>query len=208
MHPDRDVDPPPGGGSKTFLIILALAAAIVAVIYVARSPGRSPVGISHHGVGNPLSKLDVEPLLNTDRRVTLADVRGQVTLVNFWGPWCPPCLMELPELLQLEKKYRGRDDVRVLLVSSSGGSGQTLEELHADTESVLLRERGDSPIYHDEDNNTIEALIDSAQLQGFAFPTTILLDGTGTIRAVWSGYHRRFVEEMGQAIEQTLAKKG
>ena len=36
-----------------------------------------------------LSDLDGKPL-------RLADQRGRVTLLNFWGSWCPPCQKEIP----------------------------------------------------------------------------------------------------------------
>jgi thiol-disulfide isomerase/thioredoxin len=41
----------------------------------------------------------------------LADYRGQLVLVNFWAPWCPPCRREMPDLQAFHEKY---DDVTVL----------------------------------------------------------------------------------------------
>ncbi len=34
---------------------------------------------------------------------------GQVTLLVFWATWCQPCLMEIPTLVELQEKYRGRN---------------------------------------------------------------------------------------------------
>jgi len=36
-------------------------------------------------------------------RVTLADFRGQVVLLNFWATWCAPCIEEMPWLDQLAR---------------------------------------------------------------------------------------------------------
>ncbi|MBW1722017.1 MAG: TlpA family protein disulfide reductase [Deltaproteobacteria bacterium] len=38
--------------------------------------------------------------------VSLSDFRGKVVLVDFWATWCPPCRQSIPELVQLQKKYR------------------------------------------------------------------------------------------------------
>lgn len=35
--------------------------------------------------------------------VTLSDYRGKVVLLNFWATWCPPCIEEIPSLLQLHR---------------------------------------------------------------------------------------------------------
>ena len=40
---------------------------------------------------------------------TLADYKGKWVLVNFWATWCPPCLEEIPDLIALHDKHRGKD---------------------------------------------------------------------------------------------------
>jgi thiol-disulfide isomerase/thioredoxin len=36
---------------------------------------------------------------------TLSEQKGKWVLVNFWAPWCPDCLQEIPELNALQKHH-------------------------------------------------------------------------------------------------------
>lgn len=49
-----------------------------------------------------LQRLSGEP-------VPLSEHRGEVVLVNFWSPECPPCIQEIPDLKEFQERYSDRD---------------------------------------------------------------------------------------------------
>ena len=54
---------------------------------------------------------DAPAFLATDldgQKISTADWKGKVVLLNFWATWCPPCRAEIPMLIQLKDLYKDR----------------------------------------------------------------------------------------------------
>jgi peroxiredoxin len=44
----------------------------------------------------------------SDNSVSLHQYRGKVVLLDFWATWCLPCRHSIPELVQIQDKYRDK----------------------------------------------------------------------------------------------------
>ncbi len=59
------------------------------------------------GSGGSAAPASTFVLLDGSQR-TSADLRGKVTLVNFWATSCTTCVAEMPELVATHEKYKDR----------------------------------------------------------------------------------------------------
>lgn len=102
-------------------------------------------------------------------RTTLAELRGQVVVVNFWASWCAPCRRELPRLDALHREL-GAQGVRVLAVSIDVDAENAARFVKAGRLSL--------PVAHDGPAGLARAL-DLRHV-----PATVVLDREG--RIAWS----------------------
>jgi thiol-disulfide isomerase/thioredoxin len=58
--------------------------------------------------------------------VSTAQWRGKVVLLTFWATWCPPCRDEIPELIDLQARYK--DQLQVIGVSLDDAPPQEVRE--------------------------------------------------------------------------------
>jgi cytochrome c biogenesis protein CcmG, thiol:disulfide interchange protein DsbE len=48
---------------------------------------------------------------DADHKVSLSDFRGKIVVLNFWATWCPPCVDEMPSLVQMADRMKDKNIV-------------------------------------------------------------------------------------------------
>ena len=96
-----------------------------AALLVAALAAVSCGGEAKPPAGDPAPAFDL-PLVGGGR-VTLESLHGQTVLVDFWATWCPPCLLEIPELNAVSEELAG-SRARVLAISVDGLTLEALAE--------------------------------------------------------------------------------
>ncbi len=95
-----------------------LAAAALAVVVLRALPGAAS-GAPRVGAEAPALKVKTLD----GQKLSLAELRGKVVLVNFWATWCPPCRAEMPGFESVWRE-RQKDGFVVVGLSADDGSGQ------------------------------------------------------------------------------------
>jgi cytochrome c biogenesis protein CcmG/thiol:disulfide interchange protein DsbE len=141
-------------------------------------------------IGKPAPAI-TEVALSDFPPVTPQDlVRGEVTLVNFWASWCPPCRAEHPKLLEMQAN--GLPIVGVNFKDAARDATKYLTEDGNPFESVAFDPAGRTAI----------------DWGVTAPPETFILDGNGVVLyrfagpLVGSDYENRFLPELNKALSQ------
>jgi thiol-disulfide isomerase/thioredoxin len=103
--------------------------------------------------------------------------KAKLTLLDFWGTWCPPCIQGMPQLATWQKKYAGQG-LEVIGIAYEEG---TLKE-KSDRVSFVARRQGVNYRLLLGDGEHCPVL---TKLNVQQYPTLILVDGQGNV--VWRG---------------------
>ena len=140
--------------------------------------------------GRVKSPRPIKPFKTQDidgKPIALNDYKGKVVLVDFWATWCGPCLMDMPNLVSVYKKYadKGFDIVGISLDRGAQEAKlrKTLERFGAPWRQIFDGKGWGSTI---------------AQANGVrSIPMTFLLDRSGKVR---------YTHLRGPSLEEKVAE--
>jgi cytochrome c biogenesis protein CcmG/thiol:disulfide interchange protein DsbE len=141
----------------------ALIPPLLAVLCACYSGSRPP------RIGSQAPDFTVQ---DSDRSVKLSDYHGQIVVLNFWATWCPPCVEEMPSLVEMQRRMKSKG-ITVLAVSvdvDQGAYNQFLKDHNINLTTV--RDAG-------QKSNTLYGT--------FKFPETYIIDRNGVMRRKFIG---------------------
>ena len=77
---------------------------IIIVLFLGIGLSRDPTEIPSPLIGKPMPDFSLPALNEPNLNVSLAELKGQVTLLNVWASWCVACRSEHPLLMKLAQK--------------------------------------------------------------------------------------------------------
>ncbi len=183
------------------MLVFVAAAVVIALVFEMSSSVDRDAGIHHPAVGKRLPGLELKPLTGGGKPVMLGDLEGRVTLIDFWGTWCPPCRDEFPHIAALAAQFRNRPDFQVLAVSCGGGE-EDFTQIEDETKAFLESYKIGLPTYKDPGGYSRRAVDMVAGFQGY--PTTLVLDRQGVIRGLWFGYRAGYEQQIEKLVAELL----
>lgn len=92
---------------QQFVPLLIVIAALLLAVVILGSQDKAPQKIPVPSGSNGNEAILAGPILGGGS-FDLADHRGSVVLVDFWGPWCPPCRATMPNMIDIYQRYAER----------------------------------------------------------------------------------------------------
>ena len=126
---------------------------------------------------------------------SLADYRGKVVLLDFWGIWCGPCVRELPSLERLKEKYEAKGVV-FLGIHSPG------EEIEQVRKFLGLKGITFPSGIDAGELNTYGTTVERYGVTGF--PTIILVDRKGLV--AFSSHDSAFLDKFAAILKENRLK--
>jgi peroxiredoxin len=147
----------------------------------------SPLPVSDHPLnGSPAPDFNLTA--RGGQSASLSSHAGKVVLVDFWATWCEPCRASFPEYQAMVARYADR----VVVLGISEDDEQQGIDRFAEETGVRF------PLAWDAD----KAVAGRYQISGM--PTLFIIDQSGLVRFVHSGFRAGDEQQIGAAIESLL----
>jgi thiol-disulfide isomerase/thioredoxin len=173
---------------KSTLLSAGVALVLLPLGCGSMNSGASSAGDEQHpllGAAAPSFELSSP---NGKQKVSLASYAGKVVVVDFWATWCTPCHESFPAYQRIAEKYGGK--VAVI--------GISVDEDPAGIPKFVKETGAKFPLAWDDGQIT------SKSYQPPTMPTSYVIDASGIVRFVHSGFHAGEEQEIETELDSLL----
>ncbi|NPA74133.1 MAG: TlpA family protein disulfide reductase [Epsilonproteobacteria bacterium] len=124
---------------------------------------------------------------------------GKVVLLDFFGNMCPPCLMEIPELIELQKEFKDKFKIIAFQVQTRATDDEMREFVRQRNINYTVINNSDPKVFDFTD------YISAKTSWKGMIPFAILFDTNGDAAKVYLGMKSK--KEFERDIEYLLKKK-
>ena len=100
---------------------------LLRAFFLAVTVGIGSVLVPHAALGDPKPAPDIKLKGLDGQKYTLSDYQGKIVVINFWAVWCPPCKIEIPELIELYNTYKDQG-LMVFGIAIDSGKDEKIRE--------------------------------------------------------------------------------
>lgn len=127
------------------------------------------------------------------KQMRLADLQGNVVILDFWATYCPPCVKEIPHLNAIHAKF-GKDGVKVVGLNSGGPDDrpkipQFLRNTPIDYQMAFPDDDLESYIFADDDR----------------IPQTLVFDRGGRLTKRIVGFDDQIKQDLDDAVQTAMS---
>lgn len=120
-------------------------------------------------------------------QLKLASLKGKVVVMDFWATWCGPCRAQYPLYEEVKKRFKGRDDVVFLAIST--------DDDRSVVKPFIEENKWNKSVYFEDGLGAL--------LRVNSIPATIIIDRAGKLYSRMNGYiPERFVDMLTGRINE------
>ena len=112
-------------------VVVAVTALLISGKYMSHPKGTAKAGFQGDangpGRGAQAPDFELKVVDSQGKTMKLSSLKGKAVIVNFWATWCEPCKIEMPWLIQLQKKY-GPQGLQIVGVAMDDTDEKTISE--------------------------------------------------------------------------------
>jgi len=170
---------------KNVPIVLVAAACLAAASLALAAEVLYPKPVEKELYGNDLRGKKAPELVTEKWLTDKPETKGKVVLIDFWATWCPPCRESIPELNDLQKKFKEN----LVVIGISNEPEKTIADFRTKTQMNYAL--------------AIDTLSRTSKVVGVkGIPHVVIMSTDGIVR--WQGFPLDSKEPLTADIVQQL----